>query len=67
MEDMKTMIGIKIDQELKEFLQEMADDENRSVSSFVINAILTYIKDHKEIDWKKIRKKSKSGLLKSTK
>jgi len=58
MKDMKTMIGIKIDQELKEFLQEMADDENRSVSSFVINAILTYIKDHKKIDWKKIRKKS---------
>ncbi len=50
------MMGLRIDPELKKFLQKMADDENRTLSNFIINAVLTYIKDHKEIDWKKSNK-----------
>ena len=47
------MIGLKVDPEFKKFLQETADEENRSLSNFIINALLTYIKEHKGIDWKK--------------
>ena len=50
------MMGLRIDPELKKFLQKMADDENRTLSNFIINAVLTYIKDHKGIDWKKANK-----------
>lgn len=45
------MIGIKVDPEFKEFLQKLAEDENRNLSNFIINALLTYIKEHKGIDW----------------
>ena len=47
------MIGLRIDPELKQRLQELADEENRSLSNFVINAILTFLKEHKGIDWRK--------------
>ena len=50
------MIGIRIEPELKEHLQKLADEENRSLSNFVVNATLTYIKEHKDIDLKKSRK-----------
>ena len=46
------MIGIKVDPEFKEFLQKLAEGENRNLSNFITNAILTYLKDHKNIDWK---------------
>ena len=49
----KIMIGCKVDPEFKEFLEKLADEENRSLSNFIINALLTYSKDHKGIDWKK--------------
>ena len=47
------MIGIKVDPEFKEFLQNIASEENRSLSNFIKHAIKTYIKEHKGIDWKK--------------
>lgn len=47
------MLGIRIDPDLKKTLQKLADEENRTLSNFVINAVLTYIKDHKGVDWKK--------------
>jgi uncharacterized protein (DUF1778 family) len=54
------MIGIKVDPEFKKFLQNMAAEENRNLSSFILNAILTHIKEHKGIDWhKKNEKKAK--------
>ena len=31
--------------------EKLAAEENRSFSSFLLNAILTYIKDHKKITW----------------
>jgi predicted transcriptional regulator len=56
---MKIMIGFRVTKEFKKFLQELADDENRTLSSFLTNAVLTYIKEHKGIDYKKPEKKSK--------
>jgi uncharacterized protein (DUF1778 family) len=48
---MKIMIGFKATREFKEFLQEMAKEENRNLSNFIINALLTYIKEHGGVDW----------------
>ena len=50
---MKIMIGIRATKEFREFLMKMADQENRTLSNFITNALLTYIKEHKGIDWKK--------------
>jgi len=50
------MIGIKVEKEFKEFLQKMAAEENRNLSSFVLNAVLTYLKNEKGIDWKEEKK-----------
>ena len=49
----KIMVGFKVTAEFKAFLQKMAKKENRSLSNFVINALLTYIKEHHGIDWNK--------------
>lgn len=51
------MIGIKVEPEFKEFLQKMADEENRSLSNFIKHAIKTYIKEHKDVTWEKPEKK----------
>jgi uncharacterized protein (DUF1778 family) len=53
---MKIMLGIRIEPEFKNLLQKLADEENRSLSNFVINALLTYLKEHKGVDWKKSKK-----------
>jgi hypothetical protein len=53
---MKIMIGFRVTKEFKEFLQELADEENRTLSSFLVNAVLTYIKEHKGATWKKPKK-----------
>ena len=45
------MIGFKATREFKEFLQGMAKDENRTLSNFIVNALLTYIKEHKGVEW----------------
>lgn len=50
------MIGFRVTKEFKEFLQEQADEENRTLSSFLINAVLTYIKEHKGVIWKQPKK-----------
>ena len=52
----KIMIGLKVDPDLKDKLQELADDDTRSLSGFVLNAVLHYMKDHHGIDWKKYKK-----------
>ena len=38
------MLGIRIDPDLKDTLQKLADEEDRSLSNFVVRALLTYIK-----------------------
>lgn len=45
------MIGFKATKEFKTFLQEMAQKENRTLSNFIINALLTYIKEHRGIEF----------------
>ena len=46
------MIPVRIEPKLKEFLQKLADKERRSLNNFIVNATLTYIKDHHGINWR---------------
>jgi len=48
---MKIMIGFRATRELKKFLQEIAKRENRSLSNFIVNALLTYIKEHHDVEY----------------
>jgi hypothetical protein len=50
------MIGLRVTEEFKAFLQKLADEENRTLSNFIENAVLSYIKEHKGKDWKKSKK-----------
>jgi predicted transcriptional regulator len=50
------MIGLRVTEHFKQFLKELADAENRSLSSFIENAILYYITKEKGIDYKKNKK-----------
>jgi predicted transcriptional regulator len=52
---MRVMIGFKAEQEFKAFLQKLAEKENRSLSGFIINALITYVKEHHKIDWQEIK------------
>jgi len=45
------MIGIRLEPELKEFLQKVAKEERRSLSNFMVNAALVYLKEHHSIEW----------------
>ena len=47
------MIGFKATKEFKEFLKKIAAQENRTLSNFIMNALLTYLKEHKGINWQK--------------
>jgi len=47
----RIMVGFKVTAEFKAFLQKLARKENRSLSNFIINALLTYIKEHHGVDW----------------
>jgi hypothetical protein len=59
-EAMKIMIGLRVTEEFKTLLQKHADEENRTLSNFIMNALVTYLKDHRGIDWRKEnREKSK--------
>lgn len=46
------MIGFKASKEFKAFLQEIAKGENRSLSNFIVNALLVYVREHKGLEWK---------------
>ena len=46
------MIGLRVSPKLKDFLQSQADKENRNLSNFITNAVLTYIKDNKGVEWR---------------
>ena len=45
------MIGLRVSPKFKEFLQSQADQEHRTLSNFITNAVLTYVKDHKKVEW----------------
>lgn len=51
------MIGFRVPKQLKKLLEELAEKENRTLTSYIINAILTYSKDHHDVDWHEIKKK----------
>ena len=51
------MIGFRASKEFKKFLLELADKENRTLTSFITNAILYYLKKEKGVDYKKNHKK----------
>ena len=46
------MIGIKVSPEFKRIIQDVAKDENRSLSNFVKHCIITYLKEKKGIEHK---------------
>ncbi len=47
------MIGIKVEPEIKEALQKLADQESRNLSNFCYHAIKVYVKDYYKIDIEK--------------
>ena len=51
------MIGIKVEPEIKEVLQKLADQESRNLSNFCYHTIKIYVKDHFKIDIEKQPKK----------
>ena len=51
------MIGFKATKEFKEFLKERAKEENRTLSNFITNALLIYIKEHLGINYKEKKEK----------
>jgi len=51
------MIGFRASKEFKEFLQKRANEENRTLSNFIVNALITYIKEHHGINWHEENKK----------
>ena len=53
------MIGVRIKPKLKDFLQKLADKERRSLNNFIVNAVLTYAKDHHGVNWDENEKKAK--------
>ncbi len=46
------MIGFKASTGFKEFLQQMAKRENRSLSNFIVNALITYAREKHGVEWK---------------
>lgn len=53
---MKLLVNIRIDKEIKRFIEEYASKERRSISNFITNAILTYVKDHHGADPPELKK-----------
>jgi len=50
----KITIGLKVSPDLKDWLQHLADAENRSLSSWILNALITYAKEHQNVDLKDV-------------
>ncbi len=48
---MKIMIGFRATRAFKKFLQDMAKKENRTLSNFIVNALLVYIKNNHGASW----------------
>jgi len=47
---MKILVNIRLDKEIKKFIEEYAAIERRSISNFITNGILSYIKEHHGAD-----------------
>ena len=53
---MKMTLSFKVDPRLKDALQELADKENRSLSNYVVTALMRHLEEH-NVDWRKESKK----------
>lgn len=53
------VIGFRVPKQLKKLLEELADKENRTLTSYIINAVVTYTKERHGIDWHKVKAKPK--------
>ena len=51
------VIGFRVPKELKKLLEELADKENRTLTSYIVNAVVTYTKERHSIDWYELKKK----------
>jgi uncharacterized protein (DUF1778 family) len=52
----KVTIGLKVTDKFKERLLELANRENRNLSNWILNAILTYAEEHMGIDPTELKK-----------
>lgn len=48
----RKMIGIKVTPEFKKLLEKEAAKEHRSLANFIKYSLLTFLKEHKNIDFK---------------
>jgi uncharacterized protein (DUF1778 family) len=48
----RKMIGIKVTPEFKKLLEKEAAKDHRSLANFIKHALLTFLKEHKKIDFK---------------
>lgn len=45
------LVGFKADKELKKILQKAAQDERRTLSNFIKNVLLEYLKEKHQVDY----------------
>ena len=57
----KVTIGLKVSDKFKERLLQLANRENRNLSNWILNAILTYAEDHMGIDPADLKKDLENG------
>ena len=50
----KKMIGIRASKEFRAWIEEIAAQENRTLSNFIKHCILTYLKEKKKIEFREI-------------
>ena len=53
----KVAIGLKVSEKLKTKLQELSSMEHRNLSSWILNAMVTYAKEHQDVDITKLAQK----------
>jgi len=54
---MKILVNIRLEKEIKKFIEEYATKERRSISNFITNGILTYIEEHHGVEPPPLKKK----------
>ena len=53
----KVAIGLKVSEKLKAKFQELAAIEHRNLSSWMLNALVTYAIEHQDVDLTKLAQK----------
>ena len=52
-------MAIKIDENVKEKLKELAEQEDRNLSNFVLHAVYSHVKEQYGVDLKAVKKQPK--------